>query len=750
MPVPKPKDGSVLDGACSVIVGNTLYSYSHNGFVSLDLEEDTEWKPLQSKFQVQGAACAGKNLNDPASASLFVVGGYSADPAYTGLMEYQFATSTWQSLTPQMEVSKNRRGHSVVYNPVTQVIVMFSGTVNSDAGAAPGASGEVFKISTKDNYQVYASPPPETLQTSGVPETKSFSIKPMLFPWGNGADIALVSGPQNDGNIYLLDSSVNSDNNLRWRLFSNTKESWASDSAAISGTMVFGADKSMTLLKFDMSRSPNQMIRIPVGTAGDQTAIQPAVAVTRRDLNLDNWPTYNATDAPSVTRNGYSIAQGTNGMVVMSGGNSDDPVAIFNVEKNSWVNAAALLGDGTQKALDTSTTSTSSSTSTSTSTTSSTFTTSISSATSSTITASPTQTSVGASDDRHGPSSNVILGITLGTIAGFLALLLVILLLLKRRKRRMNPNQGSVLNPDEKDTVAFAKSTQPSASPAHYRGHNPQLSTESYSSVAILMGRMGPQKPAAQKQVGLTGPSGKVSRSSSRGSIVSLHKQFKSTISKPIPQPSNNPMLEAHDERGVAFAPSVAEPRPRNGPMPAHDGTRRSSGWNKYWSGGSALQILGYGNKRATVTSERSSRYSEANSSTKNVRATQDSATVPPLNFEAPPEVNSVNSGSPVVSQFFSKVPEGLAGTIERPVSPLSITSGYSSGVPESINEIYEHSRSDKAWGTDRAPSSIYQHNKVDSTSVPQASGVSQQPQLAMAATSSDMSWLNLGEQARK
>jgi len=319
----------------------------------------------------------------------------------------------------------------------------------------------------------------------------------------------------------------------------------------------------------------------------------------------------------------------------------------------------------------------------------------------------------------------------------------LILFLLKRRKNRVNANQGNVLNPDEKDTVAFAKSTQPTASPSHYRGHNPQLSQESYSSVAILMGRMGPQK---------SGIARKPSRDSVRSSVSSLHKQFKSTISKPIPQPNNNPMLQGQDDKGVAFAPSVAEPRQRNGPMEAQDGTRRSSGWNRYWSGGSALQILGYGsNKRATATSDQSSHYSES-ANNANPRATQDSATVPPLNFEGRPEVNSVNTGSPIVSQYNSKVPtEGIAGTIERPVSPLSSTSGYSSGVPESINEMWENRNNEKPWGADRAPSSIYQHSKADSTSAPApASGVSQQPQLAMAAKSSDMSWLNLGEQSRK
>lgn len=737
MSVPKPDPIGALDNACSVIVGNTFYSFSENGFVSLALEDGGDWSTLPTGVKVQGAACAGKDLDDPGAASLIVVGGFTDDPDYSGLQQYNFAAKTWETIKPRSDALKNRQGHSVVYNQASRAIVMFSGVANG----GPGPSDETWKIDLVPPYTVAAANPPD----SG----RAATIRPMLFPWGDGADIAMVSGPRDDGTVWLIDSTVASSNS-NWRPVASIQDPWDSDSAAIRATMVHGADNSMTLLKFDASRSPNVMTRITVAKAPDQP-IRNAAAVTKRDLTLDNWPEYNATDAPDAQRNGFAIAQGTNGKVVLSGGNPEEPIALYDVFENSWDDPLKVLG--VQKILATSsTTTTTTSTTTSTSTsTSSTFTTSISSTTTtSTTSATPTETTAAATPNKHGPSSNAILGITLGTIAAFLAILLLILLLLKRRKRRMNPNQGAVLNPDEKDTVAFAKSTQPSASPAHYRGHNPQLSTESYSSVAILMGRMGSQKAAA---AAAPVARGKTSRASSGSSTSSLHKQFKSTISKPIPQPSNNPMLQAHDDRGVAFDPSVAEPRPRNGPMPAQDGTRRSSGWNKYWSGGSALQILGYGNKRATLTSERSSHYSEAASakSGNNARATQDSATVPPLNFEAPPEVNSVNTGSPVVSQYNSKVPtEGIAGTIERPVSPLSTASGYSSGVPESINEMFENSGSNKPWGHDRAPSSIYQHSKADSMGAPQTSGVSQQPQLAMAATSSDMSWLNLGEQNRK
>ncbi|KAJ6779604.1 hypothetical protein PWT90_06921 [Aphanocladium album] len=734
MSVPKPADPSALDNACTVIFDNTLYSYSDKGFLALPLEENAEWKTLKTDgaVKVTGPSCA---IRTKGGASLLVVGGYSDDKSHSGLQQYSFASGTWTPLKPQSDDFQNRRGHSVVYNQATDTIVVFSGLRSDDPAAPPGASTQSYKFSF-DTLRIDSTTPP---QISGSPPTdNAAAVKPMLFPW-TGADVALISGPRDGGNIWLLNADVDGvGRNSIWRNVGSVKDSWPSDAAGISGMLVAGADNSFNLLKFDLGRSPNELTRIPIAEKK-----WGATAVTKRsvDFGTDNWPQYNKTNAPDATRNGYSVAQGADGMIVISGGNAQDPVAIFNAKKNSWVKAADMLGDPKQKILATSTTT---STTTSTSTTiSSTFTTSISTTTSTTTTATPTVTSPAATPDKHGPSSNAILGITLGTIAAFLAILLVILLLLKRRKRRVNPNQGGVLNPDEKDTVAFAKSTQPSASPAHYRGHNPTLSTESYSSVAILMGRMGPQKQA--------GANGKTSRASTRSSISSLHKQFKSTISKPIPQPSNNPMLQAQDERGVAFDPSVNEPQPRNGPMPAQDGTRRSSGWNKYWSGGSALQILGYGNKRTTVTSERSSRYSEANSTNNNVRATQDSATVPPLNFEAPPEVNSVNTGSPVVSQYVSQVPtEGIAGTIERPVSPMSSVSGYSSGVPESINEIFGHPGENKPWGHDRAPNSIYQHNREDSAAAPQASGVSQQPQLAMAATTSDMSWLNLGDQNRK
>jgi hypothetical protein len=132
---------------------------------------------------------------------------------------------------------------------------------------------------------------------------------------------------------------------------------------------------------------------------------------------------------------------------------------------------------------------------------------------------------------------------------------------------------------------------------------------------------------------------------------------------------------------------------------------------------------------------------------------------VPPLNFEGRASMHRVNSGSPVVSQYAPKLPirEGLSGKIERPVSRGS-SAGYSSGIPESVNEAWDPTAGDRPWGADRAPSSAYAPSFYHGTNLTPSSsgtrqgeppsGVSKQPQLAMASTS-DMSWLNLGDQRR-
>ncbi|KAK2600288.1 hypothetical protein QQS21_005007 [Conoideocrella luteorostrata] len=720
-----------LKDSCTVIHDGTLYSYSPEGFLSIRLEEGAKWKTLDPGVKVTGATCIGSEKPKNIDPAFFVVGGQAAPDDYTGLQKFTYSTGKWTTVKPTNLITKHRQWHTSAYMEALDTILVYGG--NQDG--KDELSSETYSILASEPYTVKIHP------HQAPPNNPPPGRRPIITKWTN-SDLIMVGGgttPEH-AKIYYFNSDVG------WRNSgASLKEPPLKDSTSIKGISVSASDGSSSLITFDLTQSPNTVTRAIVRDAtGSPRLESPAIsgrsevdvsAVEKRDLTLANWPKYNSTLAPKETRQGSAIAQSPEGMVVFTGGNADNPIAMFDYTKMGWVNATAFFTGSEQKSLS----STSTTSSTSASSTLFTSTTSTSTAAATTTTAASLPTASEKPED-SGPSSNAILGITLGSIAGFLILLGLILLFLRRRKKTLGHTEaGKPSSPlsDEKDMSDFNRSTFAPASP--FRGHRPQASAESYSSVAILMGRMNKEK---------SGLSRNASNGTARSSISSLHKQFKSTISKPIPQARDHPALHGQDERGVAFAPSVAEPRPRNGPLEAHDGTRRSSGWNRYWSGGSALQILGFGNgKRATATSEQSSRYSEA---TNNPRVTQDSATVPPLNFDGRPRVNSVNSGSPVVAQHTAKMPftESMSGTIERPVSPMS--SGYSSGIPESIIEIWDPMEANKPWGADRAPSSAYRTADVPGSSSvqPPPTGVSKQPQLAMASTS-DMSWLNLGDQSR-
>lgn len=752
-----PKPPTSLDGSCSVIYENILYSFTPKAFLSLSLEEGAKWKKLEMGEKVSGAVCIGATPGDAAQAGLFVVGGTGGSDGYTGLQKYTYSTGKWTTITPSELITKDRQWHGSTYIKGNDAILIYAGSRDG----VPAPSGETFTIQAREPYSVNSHGP-----------RSSPGVKPILLSWSD-ADACLVDGDTGNIAVALFNPTTG------WRESGATlAEPPSKDSSSIQAVVMPGDDGSKSLYTFDLSQSPNLVRRFVLQDAsGAPLSNSAAVTNEKRDLSLDDWPEYNSTLAPTATRQNFAVAQDADGKVVFSGGNSEESLAIFDASENSWLDATEVfevekqkvLSEGTLTSSAFSTTQTTSSVkstkSTSTKTRSSTSETSEVSSTfaTSTIlspgsstasltiseasasdTTDATGAAAGSSGDDSGLSSNVILGITLGSILGFLALLGLLLLLLARRckasRNSMEASSARDFPSDEKDPMAFGNGPRQPLSPDHFRGHNATLSQESYSSMAILMGRAGKQKTSLTR---------KPSNDTTRSSGSSLHKQLKATISKPI--------VQGYGTRGIAFDPTVAEPRPRAGPMEVQDGMRRSSGWNRYWSGGSALQILGFsGSKRTTVGSERSSRYSESTHH-RNTRARQDSATVPPLNFDFRPEVNRVNSGSPVVAEY-SKIAfkDGVAGKVECPPSRTS-SWGYSSGIPETVNEAWDSTFSSKPWGADRAPSSAYNPSFYFGTPLSPSvtsprnppTGVSSQPQLAMASTSSDMSWLNLGDRSR-
>ncbi|KPM38978.1 hypothetical protein AK830_g7598 [Neonectria ditissima] len=755
-----PEPPTSLDGSCTTIYENTLYSYSPAGFLSIELKEDAEWKELKSGESVTGATCVGT------PDGFWVVGGTGGSDAYYGLQKYTYSTGEWTTITPtRPEVTKNRQWHGTGYIKSDNTILIYAGS--TDGVQAP--SYETWTLSAAEPFVIDAR------AGSSYPVTN-----PIVMNWSDNEVAAIGGGSETVANSNIALFSV-----LNGWGFNGASlgTPLAKDSSSMQTIIMSGDDGSKSLYTFDLSTSPNEVNRFVVQDAsGASITSAPAVSNTKRGLSVSDWPEYNSTLAPTDVRTNFAIAQSSDGTVVFSGGDADDSIAMFDASENSWVDSEAVFYGEEQQRLQSESSSTSSSktktssstktkststktkSATETSDASSTFATSttLSSTASGTFTlsdasASATSTDTaavaGSSSDDSGLSSNVVLGVTLGSIIGFIAVLILLLLLLRRRRKAKQPQDESGHNrgfsSDEKAPMVFHNGPNPSSSPGHMLGHNSKMSQESYSSMAILMGRAGKPK------MGLTR---KPSHDTTRSSVSSLHKQLKATIGKPVLQEMKHPALQGQQTRGVAFDPNVAEPRPRQRPMEDDDGLRRSSGWNRYWSGGSALQILGFGGpKRITgVSDDQSSRYSEATQQ-RNPRVTQDSATVPPLNFDFRPEFNRVNSGSPVVEQY-GKIPfqEGVAGKIERHSRVSS--SGYSSGIPESVNEQWTSSnQAAKPWGADRATSSVYNPSMYFgnplSPGIPPGqqppSGVSHQPQLAMASTSSDMSWLNLGDRSR-
>lgn len=752
MPLPKPP--VALDDICSVIWNNTLYTYSQNAFQALPLTPGGNWTQLPQGEKVTGGACVGSTPADAKAAGFYVVGGKGTDPDYQGLQKFTYATGKWETITPQAPVTQQRLWHDAIYLAASDSILIYAGA--QDGSQNP--STQTFTVGASAPYTVIS------YQSSAPP-----TINPMLLPWSD-AEAALVGGSTTNKQIFLFKPETS-----WYDSGASLADPLEKDVTAMKTTVVTGDDGCKNLYTFDMTMSPNAVTRtVLINSQGQPVQNSPRISTrshAKRDthsLTLSDWPEYNATLAPRATRTNYALAQDADDLVVIAGGSQDDILCMFDGRENGWQNATARLADQKVFALDTTSTSvTSSATPTSTS---------LMAGSSSSTTSTPTAVAapIGAQAKSSGIGTNTLLGIIFGSVFGAAILLTLIYLCIRRKRSQLayleagHMRRASGVSSQEKDSIVFANDSLPHGllGPGVFRGHQQQQSGNSFSSMAILMGKVNQQNhqnPPSLKR----NPSEQTKRSSS-SSI--FNKAFKSTISKPIPQiadtmepspPRSAP--ESRDEKGVAFASNTAAPRSRTsnaaGAGDRRDSTRRSSGWNRYWSGGSALNILGFGNgnaaaaqaKRTTVESDRSSEYSNVS----HHRITQDSATVPPLNvYEPRASFSRVTRGSPTISTYDKEMKEGISGRIERPVSAVSDLSGYSSGIPASVHEAWDPTTMQKPWGSDRAPSSAYA--SVYATSLAPAApasrpnqpptGVSRQPQLATAATSSDMSWLNLGD----
>ncbi|KAF1951466.1 hypothetical protein CC80DRAFT_538939 [Byssothecium circinans] len=624
MGLPTPK--YPLSGHCSIVVGDTLYAYSPAGFQSLQLGKGGEWKALPMDISLTGAQCVKAGSGD--DARLYVVGGTpnatAANWDYPGLMYYSLKEKKWDWIRSESFPMQKRVNHGAVYLEEDKSIFVFSG---SQTGYT-GPSLEAFRMKIEKPYQALA------INTGPVP-----LVKPQLKQWD--ANRALVVG--------------GTDNTLMWTFhptegFVKLGTSLAAPIAnpdMTQSTLVTGTDGSKVLELFDMSVTPTRVTRIAILKAGGEVAA-PGTTVgdkkTKR-LTMADWPAYNGTYAPTVTRTGSSIAQADDDTVVISGGNTEDPLCIFDQQLNSWKNASELFSGKQQANILLSTSSSASGSATA------------------TANSSPSASSSAAAGAGvpKGASVNdkdrmlTVLGATLGAIFGIAAILILLLFCLKWRKNK-NKNQQSSYQ--EKDRLSFADRGDAYMSEAGM--HKFQEANMSQTSLAII----GSGRPGGHKKGMLSdaSTSGLIKKSSPLG--YSEPVELSKFNLKPEPKPET--LVRQNSSRAPATTTANLQ-------------RSRSSGWSRYFANNEATNLAQMPSDRSTFASERTSTGSQSMYTNSRYQPSQ---AIPPLTIPKLSDgqrLSKVARGSPTLGNSAETLPGvAMQAQLSRADSNGSTHSGYS------------------------------------------------------------------------
>ncbi|KAL5341816.1 hypothetical protein BJX70DRAFT_405632 [Aspergillus crustosus] len=439
MLVPEPP--VALEGHCSVIHDNTLYTYSSNGFSSIPLERNGTWSTLKPGVLVSDAACVvGGVEGHENTKALYVVGGKpsKSNSKPPGLQRYSFKDEKWQTIPLETDDLSNRTAHSAVYLTSLSSLFIFGGDVNG--GNAAGSTSTLLLDLTSGPYVPLAQ------NGSDVPPAS----RPNLLTWS-------------DEEAVFLDIKDSTTDSYAW----NKAQGW-------HGAGLDPLSKVLNTSKFALSREADepylQLFDLSDSPATVRT-FQVVPENSSSERKRDQPPSYDDTLAPTTTRQDYSLAQGDDALVVFSSGTGTDALSIFNQTANSWVNATKLFyGDTSEQEILGTTTTTSSPTSS--------------------PTESPTP-SGSPSDDSGNNNIGTIIGATLGGLLGVAAILILILFFIKRKKDKMR-RAGKL----DKDRLSFQdQGVEPLTRSAYPMAQSPApKAASSVDSLAIFSGATGDEK----------------------------------------------------------------------------------------------------------------------------------------------------------------------------------------------------------------------------------------------------------------
>ncbi|KAL2872083.1 uncharacterized protein BJX67DRAFT_98787 [Aspergillus lucknowensis] len=686
MIVPKPP--VALEGHCSVIHDNTLYTYSEEGFASIPLERNGTWSKLTPGVPVSGAACVTGGIDgNESQQALYVVGGTSSRSKNPGLQRYSFKDKTWKTIPLTGPNLSNRTSHSAVYLKSISSIFVYGG--HPEDGA----------IVTSDTFIARTYSPYDLDSQSGA--DASPAAAPVLLPWSD-EEAALFGGLTTPEGVHFWDASKG------WHDSGFTMGKELPSDAKYA--LLNRTDGSMVLQTFDMSVSPNTVT---------STIMMPPQS--SKESKRDGYPEYDGSLASKSTRQDYSIAQGDNGLVVVSSGSGTDSLAIFNQTSNSWTNTTKLFyGDKPMQDILGTTTLTADNTTTSTT---------PEPTASETNSTSPTA-STSSNDDSDNNNIGTIVGATVGGVLGVAAILVLILFLLKRKKEKMR-RAGRL----DKDRLSFQdQGVEPLTRSAYPMAQGPApAAASSMDSLAIFSGNAGDEKSPR-----------------SAGSIP--HYMQKSHLARP--SPLNN--IQSSDAGNYSrddktFAARDLSVRPGD--------QTTDEGWGKYFQDTTTPNFVGMQPQYESTRGSKATLWPGASNG------------LTPLNtsfLEQPKPLGRVHSGSPT-TEFATSARDGRQ---------IAIVEGQSAQI-SSADSVSLHSEDDdpnRGYGAQtqswlgRPPSSTYSRSyynpnqstrELPSTATPTTTDYRKhdsartntrgssilipdgQP-LPRSNVNSDMSWLNL------
>ena len=652
-----------LQNPCTIIYDQKVYAYQANAFQCLDLKEGGTWSKLEMGVSVNGSTCVQGTVDG--KPAFIVVGGTTSTQNYQGMQHYDLSSSKWTSDRPADGVAINRQYHGTAFLQQSSAILMYAGS--QDNQYMP--STQTFLIHTTSPYNV------EAFESSAPPV-----INPLMLSY-NTTHALMLGGDESNTRLSLFDPAGG------WRDLNVNLTSGLKDISKVQASLLSGSEGGQILEIFDLSVSPNQVSTVLLHNATSsgkpsrlarsyrQTPHHPAKR-RKRDVTLANLPPYNNTLAPRQARTGFSLATDSKtGLVAATGGDTQEPLAIFNQTSNQWVDPNGFFGVEPSPTPPTPTRPAPSS--------------SVTSVLPATATSAPP-----AANQHVRHRSLTILGGVLGGVLGAAILLVLILVLLRcyrRRRERSRERQKAEYDMDSKpDPLDFSDigatymkeaggSMAKSPDPAHKRNKSDNKSPDPQNIDRNLTASSESKRALLHV------------KGDSAGSGQSFWSRGKKSPEKTAPQISA-PIL------GPPFARPLMSPEPRVK-------QREESGWSRYFANNASREMVSAipQPQQAQIVDPRPETYfsnSQTQSDYESSRITSsqnhESAEVAPLSFHDPLPPPS-NAG--ITSPNNSRPGLGLALTHgpspERDRDPDSPTSSVSNLSDGNDNHHYSHGDSE-------------------------------------------------------